>query len=108
MIYEIIVGTNKWLSEPIATSSYTTETELPTITICPRRYGARIANKYGLRYKDYREGKFVPDNFESLGKSLDEIFEESINDAYYLLDVTGTYIYSGKCFHLPSIKLLES
>ena len=90
VIYEIVVGTNKWLSEPIATSSYTTETELPTITVCPRRYAARLANKYGLEYQDYRDGKFVPDNFESLGKSLDEIFEESINDAYYLLDVTGT------------------
>ena len=92
MLYEIIVGTNKFLSEPVATNSYTTETELPTLTICQRSYELRIADLYGLDYRDYLDdGKFVPDNFTS-DKSLDDIFQESINEAYFLLDVTGNVL----------------
>ena len=49
----------------------------------------RLADLYGLDYRDYlNDGKYVPDNF-SLEKSLDDIFQESINEAYFLLDVSG-------------------
>lgn len=89
VLYEIFIGTSKFLSEPVATRSFTTESDLPTLTICSRFYDLRIANLYGLDYGDYEEGKYVPDNF-TMDKTLDEIFQESVNEAFFLLDVTGT------------------
>ena len=40
----------------------------------------------GLTYDDYDKGKFQPDNLDAFNKSIDELFEESQNDALYLLD----------------------
>ena len=66
------------------------ETEFPSISICNVNNDLRIAPLYGLDYDDYGyRGKFVPKNFPSLNKSLDAIFNESINDNFYLLDITS-------------------
>ena len=46
----------------------------------------------GLTYDDYDKGKFKPDNLDFLNKSIDELFEESQNDALYLLDPFSEWI----------------
>ena len=97
VVYEIITGTQRFLSEPIATKTYSTETELPTITLCPRLKDLRAANLYGLDYSNYmNDGKFVPDNFDKINKTLDEIFQESINEGYFLLDASSNAYNSAK------------
>ena len=47
VIYEIYVGTNKYVSVPIASKIYSTEVELPFISICQRFFDYRMAKVKG-------------------------------------------------------------
>ena len=60
------------------------------ISICHRHDELEISPKYGLGGGPFGTGRqFVPENFESYNKSLDEIYKESLEDDMYLLDISG-------------------
>ena len=49
-----------------------------------------VENKILLGGGSFGTGReFVPENFESYNKSLDEIYQESMEDDMYLLDISG-------------------
>ena len=41
-----------------------------------------------MTYQDYKQGKFYPQN-QTGNFSAEQLFEESYDDNYYLLDITG-------------------
>ena len=43
---------------------------------------------YNMTYQDYKQGKFYPQN-QTGNFSAEQLFEESYDDNYYLLDITG-------------------
>jgi len=88
VLYEIYQGTEKYLLKPTATKVVSKQTEIPTLSICHRYYDLRIAPIYGVNFTEYRDGKFFPDNFENLNKTVDDLFNDSFDDGYYLFDVT--------------------
>ena len=60
------------------------------ISICHRHSELTMSPKYGLGHGSFSTGReFVPENFESYNKSLDEIYQESLEDDMYLLDISG-------------------
>ena len=82
---------NIWLAGPVATTSFTTEAELPSLTICQQRKEFRIGAlpPFKLTQDDYVNGKFFPE-LNTSDDEAEEIFHKSLNDNYYLLDVTGS------------------
>ena len=48
VIYEIYVGTKKYLSIPIASNIFSTEVEFPYISICQRFFHYRMATVQGI------------------------------------------------------------
>ena len=45
VLYEIYVGTVKFLSDPVAATAYSTESELPMISLCQyRTVQSRVSN----------------------------------------------------------------
>ena len=91
--YEIYSGTRRYMSGPVATTSYSTEAEIPSLTLCQQRNLFEIGTipPFKLTYDDYDNGKFFPElNTSEL--EAEENFQKSLNDNYYLLDVTGSYI----------------
>ena len=62
------------------------------ISVCPRHDELRISKIYGLG----GGRQFVPENFESYNKSLDEIYQESLEDDMYLLDISGVTLFLSK------------
>ena len=91
--YEIYSGTRKFLSSPVATTSFSAEVELPRVTLCQYRgtsFKIGVLPPFNLTYNDYMDGKFFPElNTSEL--EAEEIFQKSFNDNYYLLDITGRY-----------------
>ena len=87
VIWQLIVGTEKYLAAPVANYIYTAEAELPALTICHQNRHLRVHSKYGLDYKNFKDGKFVPTNTKDF--SIEEEFEDGISKFYYLLDYTG-------------------
>ena len=90
--YEIYIGTWKYISAPVATTSYSTEAEIPSVTLCQQRSSFKIGvlPPFKLTFDDYENGKFFPElNTSEL--EAEENFQKSLNDNYYLLDVTGSY-----------------
>ena len=54
VVYEIYVGTNKYMSVPIASKIYSTEVDLPFISICQRFLDYRMANVKGWKLGFFR------------------------------------------------------
>ena len=44
VLYEIYVGTVKFVSEPVASTGYSTESELPMVSLCQYRTVASLSN----------------------------------------------------------------
>ena len=91
MFYELYIGTRKFLSDPVASTSFSAEVELPRVTLCQGRgasFKIGALPPFNLSFDDYVEGKFFPElNTSEL--EAEEIFQKSFNDNYYLLDITG-------------------
>ena len=89
--YEIYCGTKKFLSDPVATTSFSAEVELPSVTLCQYRsssFKIGLLPPFNLTFDDYMDGKFFPElNTSEL--EAEEIFQKSFNDNYYLLDIRG-------------------
>ena len=66
------------------------------ISICHRHDELGISPKYGLGGGPFGGREFVPENFESYNKSLDEIYQESLEDDMYLLDISGVTLFLSK------------
>ena len=92
--YEIYCGTIKYLSYPVATTTFSAEVELPRLTLCQYRsdsYKIGRVQPASLSFSDYMDGKFFPNVNTSDGEA-ETIFQDSIDDNYYLLDVRGILI----------------
>ena len=77
--YEIYVGTRKYLSEPVATTSFSTEAELPSLTVCHQLQELKIGS--------------LPPSFPEQNTSeleAEQMFQKALNDNYYLLDIAGS------------------
>ena len=88
--YEIYSGTRKYISGPVATTSFSTDAEIPSLTLCQQKnsYKIGVLPPFKLTNDDYENGKFFPElNTSEL--EAEEIFQKSLNDNYYLLDITG-------------------
>ena len=72
---------------PVANKIFAEEVELPDITICHLKESLRVASKYGLDFDDYTYGRMFPK--ENYNISMEDMFEEALNEHYYLLDITG-------------------
>ena len=89
--YEIYCGTVKYLSYPVATNTFSEEVELPRLTLCQYRgdsYEIGRLHPFNLTYDDYMDGQFFP-HLNTSEREAEDIFQDSLNDNYYLLDVTG-------------------
>lgn len=89
--YEIYCGTIKYLSYPVAATTFSDEVVLPRLTLCQYRsdsYKIGRLQPFNLTFSDYMDGKFFPDVNTSEGEAED-IFQDSLNENYYLLDVRG-------------------
>ena len=92
--YEIYMGTVKYLSHPVATTTYSTEVELPSVSLCQYRSSSYKIGRippFNLTFEDYLDGKFFPD-INITDAEAENIFQNSFNDNYYLLDVRGSYL----------------
>ena len=91
VFYEVYIGTRKFLSNPVATTSYTTDSELPMISLCQFRkshFTIGYVVPHNMTYDHYRNGKFYSD-YKDSHVSAEDVFERSFDDNYYLLDITG-------------------
>ena len=89
--YEIYSGTRRLLSDPVATTSFSAEVELPRVTLCQYRsdsFKIGVLPPYNLTYDDYMDGKFFPE-LNTSDWEAEEIFQKAFNDNYYLLDIRG-------------------
>ena len=84
VIWQVFVGTKKYLAAPVANKIYAEEVELPVITICHHKHSLRAQSQFGLDWDDFKAGKLLPDNADNV--SAEDVFEEAF---YYLLDITG-------------------
>ena len=50
----------------------------------------------GLGYDEFYNGKFIPTDKNYTNEELEEIFQKSYNENYYLLDPTGTFTCNPK------------
>ena len=91
VIWQVFKGTKKYLKAPVANRIFAEEVELPVITICHINSSLRVDKyKYGLDYNDLKTGMFYPeDGYNGHNVSTEEMFDHSLNEHYYLLDVTG-------------------
>ena len=87
VVYEIVKGTLKFMSAPVANKIYATEADIPVITICQQK-AFRMGQKNGLNYDDFVDGKFFPEN-STKGASSSKTFDDALDEYYYLLDVRG-------------------
>ena len=87
VIWQVFMGTRKYLEAPVANKIFAKEVELPDITICHLKESLRVASKYGLDYDDYMYGRMFPE--ENYNISMENMFEEALDEQYYLLDITG-------------------
>ena len=90
--YEIYSGTRKYMSAPVATTSFSTESEIPSLTLCQRndQFKMGVLPPFKLTLDDYKNGKFSPE-LNTSEQEVEENFQKSLNDNYYLLDVTGSF-----------------
>ena len=94
VLYEIYIGTKKFLEKPVATTSYTADSELPMVSLCQFRKSHFMIGfivPHNMTYDLYREGNFYSDHRDP-NVSAEEVFEKSFDDNYYLLDITGRNI----------------
>ena len=56
VIWQVFMGTKKYLDAPVANTIYAEEVELPVITICHRIFDMRVEPKYGLEFSDFKAG----------------------------------------------------
>ena len=56
VIYEIYIGTEKYLSNPVANVVYTLQTELPMLTVCPEAVRNFVPPRHIL------DGEYYPDD----------------------------------------------
>ena len=75
----------------MANKIFAEEVELPVITICHLNESLRADKfKYGLDRDNLKAGMFYPEHgYNGHNVSTEEMFEHSLNEHYYLLDVTG-------------------
>ena len=87
VLWQVFMGTRKYLEAPVANKIFAEEVELPDFTVCHLKKSLRVASKYGLDYDDYSYGRMFPE--ENYNISMEDMFEEALNEHYYLLDITG-------------------
>ena len=87
VIYEVYQGTSKYIASPVANVVFSTEVEMPMVTICNKlKMGALPAN---LTRKDIVGGKFYPDD-PALDIDIDEMIEKASQEYNYFLNLTGS------------------
>ena len=85
VIYEVFQGTSKYISSPVANVVFSTEVELPMVTICNKlRMGSLPGN---LTRKKLVSGNFFPDDQSIV--DIDEEIEKAIQEYNYFLNLTG-------------------
>ena len=78
-------GTSKYISSPVANVVFSTEVELPMLTICNKlRMGSLPGN---LTRKKLVSGNFFPDDQSIV--DIDEEIEKAIQEYNYFLNLTG-------------------
>ena len=78
-------GTSKYISSPVANVVFSTEVELPMVTICNKlRMGSLPGN---LTRKKLVSGNFFPDDQSIV--DIDEEIEKAIQEYNYFLNLTG-------------------
>ena len=80
------LGTKKYLSAPVTTTSYSTQIELPIITIC------HTSKEGSFGTDDNYEAYFGEGNFLDEGSSCsaEVLYQQRTDQNYYRLDGTGT------------------
>ena len=91
VIWQVFMGTRKYLDAPVANKIYVEEVELPAITICHHKHSLRVESRYGLKWADFKAGRIFPN--ESYNVSAGEWFEQALDENYYLLDITGLVLF---------------
>ena len=87
VIYEVYQGTSKYFSSPVANVVFSTEVELPMVTICNKlKMGDLPAN---LTRKEITAGKFHPDNPDLPDVDIDEMIAKASREYNYFLNLTG-------------------
>ena len=87
VIYEVYQGTSKYISYPVANVVFSTEVELPMVTICNKlKMGDLPAN---LTRKEITAGKFHPDNPDLPDVDIDEMIAKASQEYNYYLNLTG-------------------
>ena len=87
VIYEVYQGTDKYISSPVANVVFSTEVELPMVTICNKlKMGDLPAN---LTRKEITAGKFHPDNPDLPDVDIDEMIAKASREYNYFLNLTG-------------------
>ena len=88
VIWQVFMGTRKYLAAPVANKISAEEVELPVITICHINKTLRIDDQiYGLDYDDLKKGRFYPEERDNV--SAEEMVKQALDEHYYLLDATG-------------------
>ena len=79
-------GTTKYISSPVANVVFSTEAELPMLTICHQRGLGPMPGD--LTKRDLIHGKFFPDD-SSDDFDVDQMFEKAMQEYDYFLNLTG-------------------
>ena len=62
VLRQIYLGTDKYLSSPVANVVYTVETELPMLTVCPEHRSETRFGPMSVKPEQLIRGQFYPDN----------------------------------------------
>ena len=73
VLYEIYLGTDKYLSTPVANVVYTLETELPMLTVCPEHKSDIRFGPMPVGPRELIRGQFYPDNKGRFLKIKDQL-----------------------------------
>ena len=88
VIWQVFMGTRKYLAAPVANKISAEQVELPVITICHIKTALRVDDQIsGLDYDDLKKGRFYPEDRGNV--SVEEMVKQALDEHYYLLDNTG-------------------
>ena len=89
VIYEVVSGTQKFFSAPVANVVFSTEIEMPMVTICHTPHELKMGPLPGnLTYRDIVDGNFYPNETSSTFDNIDDIIQKAMKEHNYLLNLT--------------------
>ena len=83
---QVWLGTEKYLSAPVATTSYSTQMEMPVITICHGTDEGKFGSEENFAAY-FNEGNFLEDGSNL---SAEDLYQQRTDQNYFMLDGTGT------------------